>query len=608
MKTRAAILLLLVLTALAPRSRAQLWKPILDPSRAIDWSKAGVGGIPPRTKLCASLTSAATLVQINLALANCPREQTVFLAAGTYSIPGTVNIPSYVTLRGAGADRTILNATGTDHGWVVSMGTEAVPYRPVSITGGATAGSTQIVVDNPFHIAVGKYLVITEQNSLSFVSTAGAQGNCNWCDGWTKTGAFARGQIVEVRGVTGNTVTIAPGLYSAYTHNPFAVPFNMARSYSGVEDLQVYANNTGYAASFGMSECAYCWIKGVESNYSDGDLVEVLWGFHDEVRDSYFSNAFLHQPGEHDSDIHVAYKTSASLFENNIVERTRVSIALGWGAAGNVFAYNYTMGEFIADAPNAVIGGIRFHGAHPQFNLFEGNIVTTIDEDPVWGTSSHTTAFRNWVVGTNRVCTPLSGRGAVNCSGSNGHYGFQAARAIQISYLSSLNNFVGNLIGSAQMQSLARGNRPLAQVAFTEFPAPRSYDAAAYGWSFGYGSFIDSGAGDGCDGGVPPCHVAGSSSSNFFHGNYNNIGGRITWAAGVSHVLPPSFYLTAKPSWWGTLPFPAIGPDVSGGSGPQGHSYGNPAQNCYVNRMHGSDGGAGGPLSFNAAACYGSRP
>ena len=83
------------------------------------------------------------------------------------------------------------------------------------------------------------------------------------------------------------------------------VPFNMSASYAGVENLQVYANNTGYGSNFGMSACAYCWVKGVESNYTDGDHVEVYWGYHDEIRDSYFSNAFLHTPGTHDSCIQV---------------------------------------------------------------------------------------------------------------------------------------------------------------------------------------------------------------------------------------------------------------------------------------------------------------
>lgn len=82
---------------------AQVWAPLLSSRQAIDWSDAGVGTIPARKTNCASLTSSVALAEINSALASCPGGQTVYLAAGTYSIPGTVIVPSNVTLRGAGA-------------------------------------------------------------------------------------------------------------------------------------------------------------------------------------------------------------------------------------------------------------------------------------------------------------------------------------------------------------------------------------------------------------------------------------------------------------------------------------------------------------------------
>ncbi|MDR3727405.1 MAG: hypothetical protein P4K86_10220 [Terracidiphilus sp.] len=604
MKSRAYLALFPILLGLTLYGQAQLWAPMLAPDKAIDWSKSGVGNIPARTTECAHLAPPATLDQINRALASCPGGQAVTLAAGNYSVPSTIHIPSNVTLRGAGADLTILNATGAGES-VVNLGNGSVPYRPVGIVGGATAGSTKIVVGSAAAIHAGSYLTISETNNPSYVSAAGSGGNCNWCDGWSKTGDFSRGQIVAVTDVSGTTVTISPGLYSAYTNTPIAVPFRMAAAYAGVEDLQVYANNTGYQANFAMAECAYCWIKGVESNYTDGDHVTVYWGYHDEIRDSYFSNAFVHVPGPFCSGIRVAMKTSASLVENNIVERGHDSVMLEWGAAGNVISYNYTAGEFDSEATNVVVGGIDFHGAHPQFNLLEGNVFPEIAEDPIWGSSSQTTAYRNWVVGTNRVCSPMSGRGLVNCSGTDGHYGFQAARAMNISYLSTLNNFVDNVVGSSRMQSLTRHNRALAQKAQVEYPAVRSYDDAAYGWSFGYGSTSDDGTGTGCGDRIPPCHPAQTSSTDFFHGNFNNVDGTTAWAPGVSHALPASLYLSGKPSWWGSLPFPATGPEVARGSGPKGHSYGNPAQTCYFNVMGGSDGGAGGPLNFNAGKCYG---
>ncbi len=583
---------------------AQSWSSILSSTQAINWSDSGVGGIPARTTNCASLTSSATLAQINAALASCPAGETVSLAAGTYNITGTIQVPSNVTLRGAGANQTILNATGTGGRYVVALGSGGPSYNPVNITGGATNGSTSITLSSTSGITTSSYLVIAETNNPSFVTSNGSEGTCTWCDGWTSTGSLARGQIVQVTSVSGNTVTIAPGLYGAYTQSPNAVPFSMSASHAGVEALQVYANNTGYAANFGLSSCAYCWVKGVEGNYADGDQLEDYWGYRDEIRDSYFSNAYLHQPGSYDSDVDLAYKTSATLVENNIVERTHVAIMIEWGAAGNVIGYNYTEGEYDSNSTDFVIGGISFHGAAPQFNLLEGNVITQIYADSVWGSSSQTTAFRNWTVGTNHICDPVSGRVTVTCSGVV--YGFQAARAMDMSYLTTLNNYVGNVVGSAQMQSLITyGTHIMRQVVSVEYPAARSYDADAYGWSFGYGEASDEGTGTGCDGVSGPCHLAGTSATDLIHGNYNNMGGTIAWAPGITQTLPSSFYLTSRPAWWGSMPFPATGPDVTGGSGPGGHSYGNPARACFLNVMHGTDGGAGGPYTFNASTCYG---
>jgi hypothetical protein len=153
---------------------------------------------------------------------------------------------------------------------------------------------------------------------------------------------------------------------------------------------------------------------------------------------------------------------------------------------------------------------------------------------------------------------------------------------------------------------LAYGTASMTKVDSVEYPASRSYDADVYNWSFGYGEANDDGTGTGCSGGTPPCHLAGTSATDLLHGNYSNITGTITWAAGVTHTLPPSFYLTAKPSWWGSLPYPAIGPDVTGGTGPGGHAAltaSNPAQACFT-AMGGTDGGAGSPYTFNAATCY----
>ena len=70
-------------------------------------------------------------------------------------------------------------------------------------------------------------------------------------------------------------------------------------------------------------------------------------------------------------------------------------------------------------------------------------------------------------------------------------------------------------------------------------------------------------------------------------GNYDTVTKQAQWnpsempsglvqlanSAPADHRLPNSFYLSKKPSWWGNMPWPAIGPDVTGGDDPTGHVY-----------------------------------
>lgn len=53
------------------------------------------------------------------------------------------------------------------------------------------------------------------------------------------------------------------------------------------------------------------------------------------------------------------------------------------------------------------------------------------------------------------------------------------------------------------------------------------------------------------------------SASTLIHANWDSVTKGVTWNGTDDHVLPSSLYLSSKPSWWGSLPWPAIGPDVS---------------------------------------------
>jgi hypothetical protein len=73
--------------------------------------------------------------------------------------------------------------------------------------------------------------------------------------------------------------------------------------------------------------------------------------------------------------------------------------------------------------------------------------------------------------------------------------------------------------------------------------------------------------------------------------------------ASPSTTLPASFYLAAKPSWWGAVAWPPIGPDVTGGNitTAGGHANQIPAQLCYNNTTKDASGFL---TAFDANACY----
>lgn len=600
---------------------SQAWSGILEPARAIDWSTAGVpGGIPSRTTICATINPATygngssdATSAINSALSSCPSGQVVSLSAGTFLINGSIQVPANVTLRGAGANQTILQAHGNSQ--TIVLGSGGVTYgqtNAVAITGGTTAGSQSITLASTSGVTVGSYLIIDQLNDGTIVNSNGSEGACSWCDNG-QNGTRAQGQTVEVTSVSGNTVGINPGLFVAYTLTPHATPFT-ATKYAGVENLQVYDNQTGQSANFYMNACAYCWVSGVESNYADGDHVEVDFSYHGEIINSYFSNAFTHSPGTYDSDVTIRNKSTGMLIQNNIFERLHVSMMLEWGSAGNVFAYNYSLGNFDAGSPNAAMNDVDMHGSHPQFNLFEGNDVMSYGQDNIWGSSANNTFFRNWARGTTKGCTPLSGRGTVSCTplgtegaaGVNGWWEFQGVRGVNATYEVTNMNEVGNVVGSADMASLhAYGSAavmpqvPMAWAVCGSSPCganSRSYDADVYGYTWGYGESGDSGG--------STYNSATPWTTVLLHGDYSNITSQITWASGLTQTLPASLYLSAKPSWWGNVPYPPIGPDVAGGPLVAGHVNKIPARVCYETVMGGTDG-TGSPLTFSAASCYG---
>src|SRR6266699_4613638 len=176
MTPKRSLVFLFMLLCHSSSSHAQAWSGIIDPSRAVDWSRAGTS-IPNRTTNCATLSPGATSSQINSAISNCPANQVVFLNAGTYNLSGgiTFNGHSNVTLRGAGPTLTVLQFSSGDNcggqgGDICVIGSNPAYVGSSQVqpggsnahgwTAGYTKGATKITLDSASGLSVGSVVIL----------------------------------------------------------------------------------------------------------------------------------------------------------------------------------------------------------------------------------------------------------------------------------------------------------------------------------------------------------------------------------------------------------------------------------------------------------------
>ena len=499
---------------------------------------------------------------IQHALDICPSNQVVKLPAGTFRINSYLQIPSYVTLRGAGTT-TVLDGHGSGSLGIVGFGSfnntsvggvyqaNGVPTTAANITG-ATNGSSSIVVSSASGLSVGMLMCIDELNNTNFVDTRCAAGNdlsANSCASRVGYDRLA-GQVVYITKISGTTISFDPPLFWNFTNSPQEVSVPCYARYAGVEDLKTYANNSGYNCNISMVGVAYCWVRNVECDYADGNQMTVKTCCRCEIRDSYFHDGYAHTAGSTDDCLLLGGHSTGLLVENNILRRLHISIMVEHGGGGHVIAYNYSTNNFDQYGYNTVFSDYDYHGAHVAQVLWEGNFGSKFNQDGGWASGSHGTVFRNFFYGENWCCPPYSGRGPEQTN----QYTHQCNSVIcvNLAFNSSYFNFVGNVLGDNNINpnyvnGVSGGSYPCyyQRVALTD-PAAGYSDAACF--QFGY-------SGTTFDNPYP------SFTTALRHGNWDCVNKTQLWDSTISdHSIPNSLYLTNKPAWFGNLTWPPVNP------------------------------------------------
>jgi hypothetical protein len=539
-------------------------------NRRIDWTYTGVpGGIPNRTTICATFSPGATAAAITSAINACDNG-VVLLNAGTYtsaSLNGSIQVyKSNVTLRGAGADQTILtgqNIINLGNGFNVSLGT--------AITSGATKDSTTFTVASTANLSVGTMIEIDRDDDTNLIVNTGHQGG----------GTRNMTQVNMIMAVSGNTVTVRnPLIYDFSAGSPkVKFYFGGITKNSGIENLKMdHAGFTTGGYNSLTQYCDGCWLKGIESSHATGYHFIVVGTLNMEIRDSY-----IHEGGAGPNNSGVNFygnyqygANSSAKIENNIFNKNFPAIELNNSSSGFYIGYNYSYGSPSQSGTNLVTW--TFDDGHAPFNimnLYEGNIGEMWGVDSYFGGSGYGTALRNYFTGFNP------------------NYGVRS-EAVWIDRLAYYYNLVGNVLGSASQNPTAYtgcNTRAIYRLGY-----PNLGNCSTSPWD----GFTPAG-------GYPDPKVTATllrwGNYDYFNRTTRFVASEIP--AGVTvpldQVIPDSYYYSGKPAWWPAgIAWPPIGPDVTGGNGDtSGHVNKIPAQLCWETRNLLTGG------SFNASACYG---
>jgi len=538
--------------------------------RRTDWSFTGVpGGIPQRTKICATFSPGATASAINSAISACS-DGVVKLDAGTYSLTGLQIFKTTSRCAGAGADKTILKGCA-----ILRLGNGGNTASGTALTGGGAKGSSTFTVASTAGLSVGQMIELDRDDDPGLVvSTVGGSRHLR--------------QVNVISALNQGTVTVRNPLFWDFSAGSPKIRFTFTGTKrSGVEDLKLDHTGTSGCSNFDLQYCDSCWIKGVESTMAAGYHFTILGTVNGEFRDSYVHEAQTF--GNNNAGLafygNPLYGSNSNWkVENNIFDKLFPALELQNCSSGFALGYNFSYGSAASatDAPASWTFADN-HGPHDMMNLWEGNIGELFGSDGYFGGSSHGTAFRNHLTGLNR--------------NSNNH-----DEPVRLNRLSYYYNIVGNVLGSSS---------------WTAAKYNQTADGCGGGtgiYRLGYPNIGNCGltdvTGNAVPGGMtyPDAKVA---STLLRWGNYDYNSKAARWQASelpagtptpADQTLPASYYHTSRPSWFAAaVPWPPIGPEVTGGNGSgdtSGHVHKIPAQLCWESRNLGGGG------TFNAAACY----
>lgn len=554
---------------------AQVDTSIVPTESRTTWAPGVPGGVPVRTNICKTLNATSfgnglqdASASIQSAVDGCGNGQVVALSPGTFTVNTHVLINKGITLRGAGPGVTIVQKTNgavpfsyipKDAQPIFIIGPNRWPKTVDSTSAGlaadAPAGATAVTLRNAGGFAAGQFVLLDEDayTTASWISVPDRKGSPSSVQilasdrvvfmkhnpkdpaddpfpdslSWFSRPGRPINEIKEIASVRGNVVTFTTPLHAGYRAAKTAQLSRYDSPHvkqAGIEDLTVTGGGDG---NIRFEAAAYSWIKNVEDTLWLGDGVAINHSLRVEIRDSYIHQAAWPVPGGGGYALSLSAGSSGVLIENNIVVRANKVIVARSSGAGSVVGYNYMDDGYIWNSEDWVevgLSGSHMVGSHHV--LFEGNQSFNYDSDNTHGSAFAMTIFRNHLTGRRR---DIPGNSNVRAAG--------------LMFGSWWHAFIGNVLGED-----GRMADWTYEDAGTTTTKGNPWGDGRYIWRLGY----------------DPTHWEQSAdpkvrSTVLRDGNFDYLTNSVRWDRSA-RTLPASLYLTAKPAFFGSNPWPWVDP------------------------------------------------
>lgn len=405
---RVMLFIILVLSFTATFGTQAIDQPqvIIPDGRLTDWNPGIPGGIPDipvtanvKTDYGAKGNGIADdTAAFKAAIAGMPKPGALLIPAGTYRINDELRFENKdgIVFRGAGPDQTrLVFKLQEEYESGIRVNSPQQDRAEISVTAGFQAGSTQLTLAKTTGIFEGSYIDFTQDNVPSLMYTNG-----QWNQSWAQR---VMGQIFQVTAVdtVNKKITLnEPIRMDVYASQwkPRIRKIDPVKNF-GVEDLYMTLLTHNNHITMRIRDCIQCWVRNVESVYTDRLHISLERSYQAEIRQNYFHHSYDYGGDGHGYGIALSDRAGNSLIEDNIFYHLRHAMMVKAGATGNVFGYNYSVGTVETSSGQLYpMPDISLHGHYPNFNLFEGNIVDDIRSGDFWGPSGPgNTFFRNTV-------------------------------------------------------------------------------------------------------------------------------------------------------------------------------------------------------------------